>query len=111
MTYQQTAFCVALAVIAVMSAATFFAFVIDKRRAVKGQERTKEKTLLGMTACFGALGALIGRAVVHHKSNKVYFGIVIWWSLILHAALVVYLAYLAFLVYGGISYGRTKAHE
>lgn len=94
--YQKIVFFLTLAAILLMSAVTLIVFVADKRRAVKGQERVMEKTLLSLTACFGALGALIGRRVAHHKSNKAYFSIVIGCSLFLHAALIGYLAFLAF---------------
>ena len=97
MTYHKAIFTIVIALIFVMSVFTLTAFAIDKRRAQKGRERVKEKTLLTMTALFGAIGALIGREIAHHKTAKVYFSIVIWFSLILQAALIGYTAYLAFI--------------
>lgn len=86
-----------LALIVIMSLVAFCTFANDKKRAVKGQDRIKEKTLLGMAAFFGAVGALVGRIVAHHKTEKIYFSIVIWFSLVMQALLVVYLAFLAFI--------------
>lgn len=84
-----------LALIVIMSLAALATFAVDKKRAKQGRDRVKEKTLLAMAACFGALGAFVGRIVAHHKTNKLYFSIVIWFSLIMQALLVVYLGFLA----------------
>ncbi|MGT2961031.1 DUF1294 domain-containing protein [Streptococcus caballi] len=46
---------------------------LDKRRAVKGQWRISEKTLLLMSLCLGGFGALIGAHIFHHKTHKGYF--------------------------------------
>lgn len=80
-----------------MSLVTFIAYASDKKKAVQGKMRTKEKTLLGLAAGFGAPGALVGRIVAHHKTDKRYFSVVIWFSLAVQAALIVFLAYLAFI--------------
>ncbi|MBQ0009597.1 MAG: DUF1294 domain-containing protein [Ruminococcus sp.] len=95
MTYSDFMLVGTLALIVVMSAVAFITFAVDKKRAIRGAERVKEKTLLTMAACFGAPGALIGRIVAHHKTGKLYFSIVIWTSLVLQGLLVVYLAFLA----------------
>ena len=97
MTYPKIFFLATLGVILLMSFVTFVAFSADKRRAKKERERIKEKTLLAMTACFGAPGALLGRKAAHHKTEKGYFSLVIGFSLILQIALILYTAYLAFL--------------
>lgn len=98
MTTQQIILFATLGAIVIMSLITFVTFIKDKKRAVGGRDRIKEKTLLALAACFGSVGALLGRIVARHKTEKIYFGIVIWFSLILHALLVVYLGYLAFLI-------------
>ena len=94
MTFQKIMLIGTVALIAVMSIVAFITFAADKKRAIRGAERVKEKTLLSMAACFGAPGALVGRIVAHHKTGKLYFGIVIWTSLVLQGLLVVYLAFL-----------------
>ena len=54
----------------------------DKKRAVKGKMRIKEKNLLFIAVFFGAFGSLIGRIVAHHKTDKKYFSFVIYMSLL-----------------------------
>ena len=53
----------------------------DKKLAVKGAMRVKEKTLLLSAVLNGALGAVIGRILAHHKTDKVYFSITIYLAL------------------------------
>ncbi|MBP5342730.1 DUF1294 domain-containing protein [bacterium] len=72
------------------------AYFRDKKLAVKQKERTKEKTLLFYAVFFGALGALLGRILAHHKTDKVYFSIVIYFSLLTQAATLALLVLLAF---------------
>ena len=85
-----------LALTVIMSAVTLVTFVVDKKRAQRGSDRVQEKTLLAMTALFGAAGAFVGRILAHHKTAKLYFSVVIWFALILQVLLIVYTAYLAF---------------
>ena len=68
---------------------SFIAFVLygkDKKLAMKNQIRIKEKTLLGVTALGGAVGALIGRILFRHKTDKKYFSLTIYFSLIVELA-------------------------
>lgn len=51
----------------------FFAYGIDKRRARRGKWRTPEALLLGLGFFGGALGALLGMSVFHHKTRHWYF--------------------------------------
>ena len=74
-----------------------FKEMIDKYKAKKGHWRTKEKTLLFYAVFFGSVGALVGRILAHHKTDKVYFSIVIYYSLLMQAITFVALAYNAFL--------------
>lgn len=71
-----------------MSLITLFLFIIDKGKAKKnsGAARIKEKTLLGCVAMGGAVGGFIGRIIAHHKTNKIYFSITIYFSLLLQIA-------------------------
>jgi uncharacterized membrane protein YsdA (DUF1294 family) len=66
-----------------MTIITFILFKIDKKRAIKGKIRLKEKTLLIFSSLGGALGAFFGRIFNHHKTEKKYFSILIYFSLIL----------------------------
>ena len=80
----------------------FFSFVAliayfrDKKLAVKGKERTKEKTLLFLAVFFGSIGAFLGRILAHHKTDKGYFSVVIYFSMLLQIATAVILAVMAF---------------
>ena len=81
--------------IVIMSLIAIVAYASDKRKAIKGKERTKEKTLLFYAVFFGALGSLIGRILAHHKTDKIYFSIIIWFSLLLQALTLLLVATLA----------------
>lgn len=84
--------------IVLMSLVSIIAYINDKKKAVKGQMRTKEKTLLFFAVFFGALGSLIGRVIAHHKTDKSYFSIVIIFSLLLQALTLGVLVYSAFIL-------------
>ena len=79
----------------------FFSFVAliayfrDKKLAVKGKERTKEKTLLFLAVFFGSVGAFLGRILAHHKTDKKYFSMVIYFSMLMQAATIVALVVMA----------------
>ena len=72
-----------LASIVLMSLIALIAFCKDKKKAVKGEMRTKEKTLLFLAIMNGAFGAFIGRKVAHHKTDKVYFSITIYFGMLM----------------------------
>ena len=72
------------------------AYFRDKKLAVKGKERTKEKTLLFLAVFFGSIGAFLGRILAHHKTDKGYFSIVIYFSMLMQAATILALAIMAF---------------
>ena len=84
-----------VSLIVLMSLIAIVAYASDKRKAIKGKERTKEKTLLFYAVFFGALGSLIGRVLAHHKTDKIYFSIIIWFSLLLQALTLVLVGFLA----------------
>lgn len=60
--------------LAAVNILAFFAYGDDKRRAkIQGARRTPEKTLLGLAAIGGSLGALLGMQVFRHKTRHWYF--------------------------------------
>lgn len=101
MTFNLIVFIVYVALLVLMSIVAFAVFGKDKKIAVKqnGQMRIKEKTLLTLTVLNGAVGAFIGRKVHHHKTDKVYFSITIYLSILCQALVAVVLALLAFEVF------------
>lgn len=74
----------------ILSLITCFLFKKDKKMAQSGggAKRIKEKTLLGFTALGGAIGAQIGRILFHHKTDKSYFSLTIWFSILMEIALI-----------------------
>lgn len=82
---------------AVMSVLAFVFFAVDKVRATEaGARRTPEIVLLTLAALGGALGALLGRVLLHHKSSarKWHFAAVTVVSLVLQIAFVGYLLFI-----------------
>jgi uncharacterized membrane protein YsdA (DUF1294 family) len=77
-----------------MSLVSFFLFGSDKKKAQKGADRIKEKTLLMSAVYGGAIGAFIGRIIFHHKTDKKYFSVTIILSLLLQLAVLAILIYL-----------------
>lgn len=63
-------------IIAFMSLITFFVYVDDKRKAIKGKWRTKEAVLLLLSLFYGSYGGIAAMILVRHKINKPYFIIV-----------------------------------
>ena len=60
----------------------------DKLLAKESKERIKERTLL-LTAVFGGgIGSLLARTIYHHKTNKIYFSIVIYLSVVFELAFI-----------------------
>ena len=53
----------------------FLAYVWDKQKAIRGDWRISEKTLLGLAICGGSYGAWIGMKVAHHKTQKPVFAV------------------------------------
>lgn len=83
MSYHKLLLIVYITIIVLMTIITFILFKIDKKRAIKGKIRLKEKTLLIFSSLGGSLGAFFGRIFFHHKTEKKYFSILIYFSLIL----------------------------
>lgn len=79
--------------IVIMSLRMIILFKKDKKLAIKNQIRIKEKTLLLGTILGGAIGSFLGRILFHHKTDKVYFSIVILLNIICQIALLFILFY------------------
>ena len=70
----------------------FAAYGIDKRKAQKDRWRIPESTLLLLAFFGGALGALLGMRVFHHKTKHWKFKILVPLFLALQAALAIWLS-------------------
>ncbi len=73
--------------VAAMSVVSFFLFGLDKRRAVRGAFRIRERTLL-LSALFGGPGALLGMRMFRHKTRKPLFQFLVPAFLILDVVLI-----------------------
>ena len=58
------------AYLVLLSIITFFAYLIDKKKAEKGKWRTKEKTLLFLSFLGGAFGGYSAMLIFRHKTKK-----------------------------------------
>ena len=66
---------------------------MDKRRAIKDQQRISEKTLLTSAFIMGAVGIGAGMLVCRHKTAKTRFRIALPLALIVNAAVIYGLIY------------------
>lgn len=62
----------------------------DKAKARRGAWRIPERVLLGCGICGGALGALLGMRLFHHKTRHWYFTAINTAALLAWAALLAY---------------------
>ncbi len=70
----------------------FILFGVDKRRAKRGMWRISEAALMTVSALGGAVGALLGMRVFHHKTRHRKFTLGIPAILLLELAAAVYIA-------------------
>ena len=70
---------------------TFIIYGIDKNRARRGAWRIPEKTLIGLAAAGGSIGALAGMSFFHHKTRKPLFKFGIPAILIVEAAVITWI--------------------
>lgn len=78
------------------SVVSFFLYWKDKRAAVKGGWRTRERTLLLWSLLGGWPGALAGQRLFRHKRRKLKFMAPFWLCVVAHvcvATLIVWLLY------------------
>lgn len=74
--------------VAVASGASFLAYGFDKRRAVGGGRRVRERTLHLLAFSGGWPGALLAQRHFRHKTKKTPFLIAFWGVVGLHLAAV-----------------------
>ncbi|MDV7699326.1 DUF1294 domain-containing protein [Chryseobacterium soli] len=67
----------------------FAIFGLDKRKAVKHQQRISEKTLLILTFFGGTIGAILGMLVFRHKISKKSF-LLKWGLVVLIQSVIIY---------------------
>lgn len=75
----------------IMSLLTFFAYGVDKHKAIKHKRRIPEKTLITLGLCLGSVGAILGMVLFRHKTNKLKFKLFNSVFLILHLLLGFYI--------------------
>ena len=63
----------------------FLLYGLDKSLAKKNARRIPEKTLIGLAAVFGALGALLGMLLFRHKTKHIKFTVTVPVFLLLQA--------------------------
>jgi uncharacterized membrane protein YsdA (DUF1294 family) len=68
---------------------TFAAFASDKRRAVNGDQRVPERTLLQLALIGGTPGAFAAQQLLRHKTRKEPFRTQLWLIAFLQFAVVV----------------------
>ena len=103
MKYESIIFLLYLGCLIFMSLISLVLFKKDKAMAQNGggPKRIKEKVLLGSIALGGACGAFFGRILFHHKTDKKYFSLTIYFSLLVEITALAVLAYMAFMMKGG----------
>ncbi len=96
MSFEQKIFIIYLCILGFISIITILLYGIDKKKAEKGKNRIKESYLLGLSAFGGAIGAFLGRIIFHHKTDKIYFSITIYLSILIEALATAFIVYVAF---------------
>lgn len=82
-----------LVYIFIINLIAFAAYGIDKAKARNGTRRIPEKTLIGLAAFGGAIGALIGMLAFRHKTRKIKFTITVPVFTVLWTAVTLFLIY------------------
>ncbi|MDD5872307.1 MAG: DUF1294 domain-containing protein [Clostridia bacterium] len=75
MTFRQILTIIAIVWLIPINLTAFIAYGVDKRKAVKGQWRIPEATLIGLALAGGPVGAYAGMKVFHHKTKHAKFTI------------------------------------
>ena len=75
----------------IINAAAFTLMLADKQKARKKAWRIPERTLLGIAAAGGSLGACLAMQLFRHKTRHLKFAVGIPVMLVVHCALLVIL--------------------
>ncbi len=81
-------------ILCLMSAVAFVCFAVDKANAADGRGRVPEAVLLTLASLGGGVGALLGKLLLHHKSNarrKFHFTVTLVAAPVLQLACLIYL--------------------
>ena len=83
------------AYLVLLSIIVFISYGVDKKKAIKGSWRTKEKTLLLLSFLGGAFGGYPAMVIFRHKTKGEhwYFTAVNLLGIVIHAALMVLLIF------------------
>ena len=76
----------------ICSLACFAMYAVDKAAAKAGRWRTSENTLLLLGLACGWPGAIVAQKMLRHKSHKHSFKSRFWFTVLINAAIFVYLA-------------------
>lgn len=68
---------------------TFLLFGLDKKAAINKRWRIKESLLLALNIIGGFIGGFLGMNFFRHKTKKIKFQIILFFSLILHVLLII----------------------
>lgn len=79
--------------VAFVNVAAFFMYGIDKWSAKQDFRRIPEKTLLGIAAIGGSVGAYVGMQLFRHKTRKPKFSIGIPLICVIQIFILVYIYY------------------
>jgi len=79
---------VLLGIYLLASIVAFVAYAVDKSAARRGKWRTRESTLHLLSLVGGWPGALLAQHILHHKSRKLSFQVVFWFTVALNCAAV-----------------------
>jgi len=82
---------VEMEIVVSVSVSAFFVMTIDKIQSIQGGRRLSERSLYTMALLGGSLGVILGIYLLHHKSRKTSFKIIIFLLTLLQIALVYYL--------------------
>ena len=73
--------------------ASFGAFALDKRAAIRGDWRIRESTLLTLAALGGTFGAVLAQTTLRHKTRKEPFRTLLYGIIALQLAALAALAF------------------
>lgn len=75
---------------------TFLLMAIDKYKAIRGQWRISESSLLTAAFAMGGIGGFLGSIVFHHKTRKLKFRILLPVSVVFNLSVIFLVWYYIF---------------